>query len=39
MHSADGTTPNEVELIRAAERSNVTKRLIASDWGIPYTEQ
>ncbi|KAK4225321.1 hypothetical protein QBC38DRAFT_483412 [Podospora fimiseda] len=35
MHSPDGSTPNEIELIRAADISPVTKRLISSGWGIP----
>lgn len=29
----------EVELIRAADASRVTKRMISSDWGLPHTEK
>lgn len=35
MHSADGSAPKEIELIRAADLSKVTKRLISSEWGVP----
>ncbi|KAH7378889.1 hypothetical protein BKA64DRAFT_686855 [Cadophora sp. MPI-SDFR-AT-0126] len=30
---------NEIELIRAANASNTTKRMISSDWGLPHTEE
>jgi len=39
MMPIDGSTPKEVELIQAADASKTTKRLISSDWGIPYDEQ
>lgn len=39
MMPIDGSTPKEVELIHAADASKTTKRLISSDWGIPYDEQ
>ncbi|KAK3362517.1 hypothetical protein B0T25DRAFT_524497 [Lasiosphaeria hispida] len=39
MHSADGTAPHEIELIRAADLSNATKRIISSDWGIGVQEE
>lgn len=39
MMPIDGSTPKEVELIQAADASETTKRLISSDWGIPYDEQ
>lgn len=38
MHSMDGTRPHEVELIRAADKSKATKRLVSSEWGIPMKE-
>ncbi|KAK0653162.1 hypothetical protein B0T16DRAFT_455471 [Cercophora newfieldiana] len=38
MHSMDGSRPNEVEVIRAADKSKVTKRLISSEWGTPMKE-
>ncbi|KAK3985330.1 isoflavone reductase [Cladorrhinum sp. PSN332] len=38
MHSPDGRPPNEIEVIRAADLSKVTKRLISSEWGVPVTE-
>ncbi|KAK4158961.1 isoflavone reductase [Cladorrhinum sp. PSN259] len=38
MHSPDGTAPHEIELIRAADLSAVTTRLISSEWGIPVSE-
>jgi len=38
MHSIDGSTPHEIELIQACDRSKVTKRLISSEWGSPFTE-
>ncbi|KAK0713431.1 hypothetical protein B0T26DRAFT_858083 [Lasiosphaeria miniovina] len=39
MHSADGTRPNEVELIRAADLSKTTKRLVSSGWGVPVDDE
>lgn len=39
MHSPDGTTPHEIELIRAADRSRVTKRLVSSEWGAPVKDE
>lgn len=30
--------PKEIELIRAADASRTTKRMILSDWGLPHTE-
>ncbi|KAH6961727.1 hypothetical protein BKA56DRAFT_424379, partial [Ilyonectria sp. MPI-CAGE-AT-0026] len=30
--------PKEIELIRAADASKTTKRMISSDWGLPHTE-
>ncbi|KAK1834903.1 hypothetical protein QBC39DRAFT_431229 [Podospora conica] len=39
MMPIDGSTPKEVELIQAADASKTTKRLISSDWGIPYDEK
>lgn len=38
MHSPDGTTPHEIELIQAADRSEATKRLISSEWGLPQND-
>ncbi|KAH6623331.1 hypothetical protein F5144DRAFT_358142 [Chaetomium tenue] len=35
MHSPDGSTPNEFELIRAVDLSKTTRRLISSGWGTP----
>ena len=35
MHSIDGTPPREIELIRAADRSKTTKRMVSSEWGVP----
>nr|BAB01487.1 unnamed protein product [Verticillium dahliae]BAB01488.1 unnamed protein product [Verticillium dahliae] len=34
-----GDAPPEVDLIRAADASNTTKRFIASGWGIPHTRE
>ncbi|PHH59411.1 hypothetical protein CDD81_3221 [Ophiocordyceps australis] len=34
----DGSRPNEIELIKAADASKTTKRMISSDWGIPHTD-
>lgn len=39
MHSVDGTTPHEIELIHAADQSRVTKRMISSGWGTPFKEE
>ena len=39
MHSADGKPPSEIELIRAADRSKATKRLISSAWGVPARDE
>jgi hypothetical protein len=33
-----GDLPKEVELIRAADASKTTKRMISSDWGHPRPE-
>ncbi|KAK0639201.1 hypothetical protein B0T16DRAFT_422617 [Cercophora newfieldiana] len=38
MHSADGTPPYEIEMIRAANKSKTTKRMISSDWGAPIRD-
>ncbi|KAM0436651.1 hypothetical protein ACHAPT_002360 [Fusarium lateritium] len=32
----DGSPPPEPEIIRAADASRPTKRIISSDWGIPH---
>ncbi|GJC83394.1 oxidoreductase swnN [Colletotrichum liriopes] len=34
-----GEVPRELELIRAADASKTTKRIISSGWGVPHTEQ
>ncbi|OHW91810.1 NmrA-like family protein [Colletotrichum incanum] len=34
-----GEAPREFELIRAADASKTTKRIISSGWGVPHTEQ
>ena len=34
-----GPEPKEVELIRAADASKVTKRMISSDWGPPHIKE
>lgn len=39
MHSVDGSVPSEIDLIRAAEKSKTTKRMIASSWGSPVPEE
>lgn len=31
--------PQEIELIRAADASKTTKRMISSHWGPPHTEE
>ncbi|KAK0730249.1 hypothetical protein B0H67DRAFT_526937 [Lasiosphaeris hirsuta] len=38
MHSVDGTEPHEKNLIRAADLSDATKRIISSDWGVGVQE-
>lgn len=39
MVPSDGSSPKEVELIRAADASQTTKRMVSSDWGLPHTEE
>lgn len=39
MHSEDGSAPNEIELIKAADLSKTTTRMISSDWGVPTRPQ
>ncbi|KAF5007111.1 hypothetical protein FDECE_6542 [Fusarium decemcellulare] len=39
MAPLDGSAPPEVEIIRAAEKSKPTKRIISSDWGLPHTKE
>ncbi|WYZ42347.1 hypothetical protein EsH8_VI_000046 [Colletotrichum jinshuiense] len=39
MMPPPGETPQEFELIRAADASKTTKRFISSGWGIPHTEE
>ena len=39
MHTMGDDAPNELELIRAADRSRVTKRIISSEWGTDVKEQ
>ena len=39
MPSPTGEDPKETALIRAADASTTTKRLISSDWGISHTEE
>ncbi len=34
-----GSEPKEIELIRAANASKVTKRMISSDWGVPHKQE
>lgn len=38
MMPSPGQTPPEIELIRAADASKTTKRIISSDWGVPSHE-
>ncbi|KAK4155293.1 isoflavone reductase [Chaetomidium leptoderma] len=38
MHSGDGSDLSEIELIRAADRSKTTKRMVSSDWGVPLND-
>ncbi|KAL7908493.1 hypothetical protein GGI35DRAFT_486568 [Trichoderma velutinum] len=35
----DGSAPKEIELIRAANASKTTRRMISSDWGVPLMGQ
>lgn len=39
MMSNGGPPPREIELIRAADASKVTKRMISSDWGPPHKKE
>lgn len=41
MHSEviNGTTPGEFNLIRAADQSSTTKRLISSSWATPADDR
>lgn len=39
MLEAGGSVSREVELIRAADASKTTKRMISSNWGPPNTEE
>ncbi|KAK3369846.1 hypothetical protein B0H63DRAFT_551718 [Podospora didyma] len=39
MSPFDGSTPTEIELIRAADASKTTKRMITSDWGVPHKDE
>ncbi|KAH7176735.1 hypothetical protein EDB81DRAFT_898175 [Dactylonectria macrodidyma] len=34
-----GPAPSEIPLIRAANASKVTKRIVSSDWGFPHTPE
>ncbi|KAJ0385794.1 hypothetical protein COL922a_005598 [Colletotrichum nupharicola] len=38
MMPPPGQVPQEIELIRAADASKTTKRIISSGWGIPHNE-
>ncbi|KAF4898137.1 Oxidoreductase BOA1 [Colletotrichum viniferum] len=38
MMPPPGQLPQEIELIRAADASKTTKRIISSGWGIPHNE-
>ncbi|KAF9870624.1 hypothetical protein CkaCkLH20_11930 [Colletotrichum karsti] len=38
MMPPSGEAPPEIELIRAADASKTTKRIISSGWGIPHNE-
>lgn len=38
LHYGD-SGPREIELIRAADASKTTKRLVSSHWGPPHTEE
>lgn len=38
MHMG-GPPPLEIELIRAADASKTTKRMISSDWGPPHIKE
>lgn len=35
----NGPEPIEIDIIRASEASQATKRFISSDWGLPHTEE
>ncbi|KAJ0151603.1 Uncharacterized protein HZ326_5974 [Fusarium oxysporum f. sp. albedinis] len=35
----NGPEPIEIDIIRASEASQATKRFISSDWGLPHTEK
>ncbi|KAF4456396.1 Isoflavone reductase like protein IRL [Fusarium austroafricanum] len=35
----NGPSPPEIDIIRAAEAAQPTKRFISSDWGLPHTEE
>lgn len=39
MFQPGGSAPGEIELIRAADTSSATKRIISSDWGPPSTKE
>ncbi|KAH0424289.1 nmra-like family protein [Colletotrichum camelliae] len=39
MMPPPGQVPQEIELIRAADASKTTKRIISSGWGIPHNER
>lgn len=39
MHNVGDDAPNELELIRAADRSRVTRRIISSEWGTDVQEE
>ena len=39
MFTTDGSVPMEIELIRAADASKTTKRMISSDWGLPHIKE
>ncbi|KAF4413898.1 Oxidoreductase BOA1 [Colletotrichum fructicola Nara gc5] len=38
MMPPPGQVPQEIELIRAADASKTTKRIVSSGWGIPHNE-
>lgn len=39
MMLPDGSVPPEEDLIRAADASKTTKRIISSGWGIPHSPE
>ena len=39
MPGPSGEAPKEIELIRAADASKTTKRIMSSDWGSPHTPE